>query len=59
MKNHSNPDIKWLHSRMKKFGDVSDAGMVYFIVTGKNGQDNPGGDQDGDPGKLKALFQKL
>ncbi len=48
-----NSDINWLYTRMEfKFGDVSDCGMTYFVVTGMK-------DQYGSPAKLQNLFAQL
>ncbi len=53
MKRDPNPNINWLYTRMQfKFGDVSDCGMAYYIVTGL-------GDEYGNPSKLQALFGQL
>lgn len=48
MKTSEDEKIRWLYTRMIKFGDVSDAGLAYYAVTG---------DEHGTPGKLKALFE--
>ncbi len=47
----SHPDWRWLHSRAqyKKLFDVSDAGMMWFVITGR-------GDQSGDSAKVRELF---
>jgi hypothetical protein len=48
-----NPDINWLYTRMDfKFGDVSDSGMAYYVVTGLE-------DQYGSPAKYQQLFSQL
>ncbi len=53
MKTDSDPDINWLYTRMDfKFGDVSDCGMAYFVVTGLE-------DEHGNPAKLRNLFAQL
>jgi hypothetical protein len=53
MKRDSNPDINWLYSRMNfKFGDVSDCGMTYYVVTSL-------GDEYGNPSKLQSLLNQL
>lgn len=52
MKTHQDPSVKWLYQRMKqhpkKVADCSDAGLVYYLLTG---------DEDGSPSKLEALFK--
>ncbi len=51
LKNHENPDIAWLWTCMKKHkekrADISDAGMVYYLLTG---------DADGNPSKFQAFL---
>ncbi len=53
LKESDDAQWKWLHSRCesKKTFDVSDAGMVWFVITGR-------GDQAGDPAKVRVLFTK-
>jgi hypothetical protein len=44
-------DWQWLHERRKtKNFDVSDSGMMWFVLTGR-------GDQQGTPAKVKSLFE--
>ena len=52
MKKSSDANLRWLYSRMVKFGDVSDSGMVYYVVTGL-------GDEHGTPKKLRKLFKGI
>jgi len=53
MKTDPNPDINWLYTRMDfKFGDVSDCGMAYYVVSGLE-------DEYGSPAKLQNLFSQL
>ncbi|MEM0991768.1 MAG: hypothetical protein AAF847_05510 [Bacteroidota bacterium] len=51
LKNHEDPDIAWIWKSMKKHkekrADISDAGMVYYLLTG---------DEDGNPSKFKAFL---
>ncbi|MEN0048012.1 MAG: hypothetical protein AAF806_13205 [Bacteroidota bacterium] len=51
LKNHENPDIAWIWESMKKHkekrADISDAGMVYYLLTG---------DEDGNPSKFKDFL---
>ena len=51
--NTNNPVLKEMRSRMRdsgpKVNDPSDAGMLYYAITG---------DQNGDPNDAKAFFQK-
>ncbi|WP_299551158.1 hypothetical protein [Seonamhaeicola sp.] len=51
LKNHKNPDLAWIWKCMKKHkefrADISDAGMVYYLLTG---------DEDGNPSKFKAFL---
>ena len=51
LKNHSNGGLRWVYERMKVSdkprGDVSDAGMIWYLL--KN-------DQNVDPDKLKSFF---
>lgn len=56
--NHADANLRWVHGRMKVAfpgrADVSDAGLVWYMVTGgpaKNGQ------QDGNPDDLSAFFK--
>ncbi|MGJ8693334.1 MAG: hypothetical protein ACSHW0_12730 [Thalassotalea sp.] len=53
MKDHSDKSIGWIYDRMKKHpkgvADFSDAGMVYFLLTG---------DENGSPEKFKKLIGK-
>jgi hypothetical protein len=52
LKNARDEKWKWLFSRNKKKRkfDVSDAGMVWFVITGR-------GDEDAAPAKVKDLFE--
>ena len=51
MKEHKDSSIAWIYERMKKHpkgvADFSDAGMVYYLLTG---------DEDGSPAKFKKLL---
>ncbi|TNJ46397.1 hypothetical protein KFZ70_13255 [Tamlana fucoidanivorans] len=52
MRDHNDEGIQWLYSRLhfhpdKRGADVSDAGMVYYLLLG---------DEDGNLTKLKSLF---
>ncbi|MEM6772389.1 MAG: hypothetical protein AAF597_17565, partial [Bacteroidota bacterium] len=49
LKNHEDKDIAWLWTNMKKHdrADISDAGMVYYLLTG---------DEDGNPEKFRAFL---
>ncbi|WP_276165460.1 hypothetical protein [Zobellia alginiliquefaciens] len=52
MRDHSDPDIKWLFSRTQfhpqnKGADISDAGMVWYLLLG---------DEDGNPKKLEKFI---
>lgn len=51
LKNHKNQDISWLWKCMKKHNekraDISDAGMIYYLLTG---------DEDGNPTKFKDFL---
>ncbi|WP_282135648.1 hypothetical protein [Seonamhaeicola maritimus] len=51
LKNHKNPDIAWIWKCMKKHkefrADISDAGMVYYLLTG---------DEDGNPNKFQSFL---
>ncbi|MEM9527517.1 MAG: hypothetical protein AAGA31_12955 [Bacteroidota bacterium] len=51
LKNHENEDIAWLWTSMHKHkhnkADISDAGMVYYLLTG---------DEDGNPAKFQAFL---
>ncbi|WNH11914.1 hypothetical protein [Thalassobellus suaedae] len=51
LKNHKNPDIAWIWKCMKKHkekrADISDAGMVYYLLTG---------DEDGNPSKFQTFL---
>ncbi len=51
MRDHKDPNIKWLYDRMlvneKGKADCSDAGMVYYLLTG---------DDNGSPSKLEKFF---
>ena len=53
--NINHAGVNWLKSRMKKGGDVSDSGMVWYICTGGNGPD-PKGDNKGTPAKALNKF---
>lgn len=57
LENHNNADLRWLHSRMKVAfpgkADVSDAGLVWYLVTGGP---RSGGDQRGNPDDLRKFF---
>ncbi|AWB65659.1 hypothetical protein C2869_04050 [Saccharobesus litoralis] len=51
MKDHKDPSVQWLYERMlvnaKGVADCSDAGMVYYLLTG---------DDNGSPAKLQAFI---
>ncbi|WP_017446842.1 hypothetical protein [Gayadomonas joobiniege] len=51
MKNHQDESIQWIYQRLKRHpkgvADCSDAGMVYYLLTG---------DDNGSPAKLQKLF---
>ncbi|MCF2948329.1 hypothetical protein L0668_09445 [Paraglaciecola aquimarina] len=51
MKDHKDPDVNWLWESMKKHKhnkpDISDAGMVFYLLTG---------DADGNPEKFKQFI---
>ena len=51
LKNHKNQDIAWIWKCMKKHNekraDISDAGMVYYLLTG---------DEDGNPSKFEDFL---
>lgn len=51
LKDHKNKDIAWIWKCMKKHkekrADISDAGMVYYLLTG---------DEDGNPKKFQAFL---
>jgi hypothetical protein len=54
----SDPKLNWLWQRHVKSGlgdvfDPSDAGMIYWLITGANN----GGDQNATPSKLRAILQ--
>jgi Beta-lactamase len=54
----SDPKLNWLWQRHLKSGlsitfDPSDAGMIYWLLTGANN----GGDQNATPTKVKAILQ--
>lgn len=51
LRNHKNPDFAWIWKSMKKHkehrADISDAGMVYYLLTG---------DEDGNPSKFQIFL---
>ncbi|MDO7135871.1 hypothetical protein [Algibacter lectus] len=51
LKNHKNKDISWIWKCMKKHNekraDISDAGMIYYLITG---------DEDGNPSKFQTFL---
>lgn len=51
LKNHKNPDYAWIWKCMKKHkekrADISDAGMIYYLITG---------DADGNPSKFQKFL---
>lgn len=51
LENHSNNKLQWVHDRMKealyRWGDVSDAGMVWYMLTNE---------ENANPNKLKSFF---
>lgn len=51
LKNHPNEDISWIWTSMNKHkekrADISDAGMVYYLLTG---------DEDGNPKKFQKFL---
>lgn len=51
LKTHQNEDIAWIWKSMKKHkekrADISDAGMVYYLLTG---------DEDGNPSKFQTFL---
>lgn len=49
MRDHCDPNVKWMFSRMKSGGkaDVSDAGMLYWLIIG---------DENGSPSKFKRFI---
>jgi hypothetical protein len=51
LKTHKNPEIAWLWKCMKKHNekraDISDAGMIYYLITG---------DEDGNPKKFQKFL---
>ncbi|GLR71762.1 hypothetical protein [Agaribacter marinus] len=53
MQVHQDTSVKWIYERMKRHplgvADISDAGMVYFLLTG---------DENGSPEKFKTLIGK-
>lgn len=57
LKNHNNADLRWIYSRMKVGfpgkADVSDAGMMWYLVTGGP---RSNGDQRGNPEDLRRFF---
>jgi hypothetical protein len=58
LEHSSDPRLNWLWQRHQRSGlspvfDPSDAGMIYWLITGGNN----GGDQNATPAKLKALLE--
>ncbi len=49
LETHADADLRWVYARMKAGGkaDISDAGMVYYLLTG---------DENGHLGKLKRFW---
>ncbi|MDO6760820.1 Ig-like domain-containing protein [Tamlana sp. 2_MG-2023] len=52
MRDHADQNIQWLYSRLQfhpggKGADISDAGMVYYLILG---------DEEGNPSKLETLI---
>ncbi|WP_343328570.1 hypothetical protein [Polaribacter staleyi] len=51
LKDHKNKDIAWIWKCMKKHNekraDISDAGMIYYLITG---------DEDGSPSKFQTFL---